>query len=426
MIPIPPNSKIGTVLMHDDFFFASRSRNNIPVPDLAIIINQSNVDQYVCAIPRIIDLEMDQLPFYLQHTDLFKNAQIIFKDLFGIDPDVLLICAYKNDSTKSAFLFSNRSFIKNAGSDPIQFKYKPHDPSNLKLIENKIKRENNHERPVKNLTIQDSCIFYTLPKGIFPVVGAYNDLTADDKNPSFNLIFGSYFSDRFYKLNKDLTNDYYDESQLEASPSRNNDWEGQIDSELKKQFIKGIPLYCVKNFNLKNRSFFEYFDPSNMTNYYQNVNNLCADDFATIISNLLLSNNRGSYLPTSLEEFASCMPHFYKVDRTEQSVRNTTNLQTKLRNLYNTSNEYGSGNPSLNFKDFVEFFILESIIDFDLFFEDPGHELYKALTSKRTISQLVGENEILSRFLDNATPNNNYRLFLNNQVNAKTSVQPYL
>jgi hypothetical protein len=426
MVLIPPSpSKISTVLIHDDFFFASRSRNNVPVPNLSLIINQANVDQYVCAVPRIIDLASTRIPFYLQHTDLFKNAQIIFKDLFGIEPDVLLIYAYKNDSTKSAFLFSNRIFIKNAASNPIQFQYSPHDQSTLKSIKNKIERENKLKRPLKNIISQDSGFLYTLPKGIFPIIGAYNDLTADDKNPGFNLIFGSYFSDRFYNLNKDLRTDYEDVV-IEKSPSKNKDWEGEIDFELKKQFTVGMPLYCVKNFNLKNPSFFEYFDPSNMTNYFQHVNSLCADDFAVVISNLLISYNKGSYLPTSLEEFASCMPHFYKVDRTEQSVRNTTSLQNKLRNLYNTAMDYGSGNSSLNFKDFIEFFILESIIDFDLFFDDPGQELYKALTHKRTMSQLIGENEILSKFLNNAIPNNDFKLFVNNQVNAKISVQPYL
>jgi hypothetical protein len=186
-----------------------------------------------------------------------------------------------------------------------------------------------------------------------------------------------------------------------------------------------MPLYCVKNFNLKRSTFFEHFDPNNMANYFQHVNNLCADDFAVVISNLLLSYNRGSFLPTNLEEFAACMPHFYKVDRTEQSVKNTISLQDTLKNLYKTANDYGSRIPNLNFKDFIEFFILESIIDFELFINDPGQELYKALTQKRTMSQLFGENEILSRFLNNDAPNDVFKSFVKNQVDAKRRVQPY-
>jgi hypothetical protein len=427
MIPIPPpNSKIGTVLMHDDFYFASRSRNNVHVPEFSIIVNQANLDQYVCAIPRIIDLDTIRLPFYLQHTDLFENAQKIFKDLFGVDPDVLLLYAYKNDCTKSAFLFSNRSFIESAGTDPIQFKYEPHDPLILRKIENDIKNENKQERPIKNLNIAESSVFYTLPKGIFPVIGTYNDLTTEDKKPSFNLIFGSYFSNRFYELNKELTNDSYDEKFPDRIQLRNNDWEGQVDSELERKFIKGIPLYCIKSFNLKSVAYYKCFDPGNMSNYYRNVNGFCADDFATTISNLILSINRGTYLPTSLEQFASCMPHFYKVDRTEQSVRITQSLQLKLRNLYGTAKEFGSRIHSLTFKDFVEFFILESIIDFELFFDDPGQELYKALTRKRTITPLLGDNEILSKFLNKATPNDKFSSFVSNQVDAKDNVMPYL
>jgi hypothetical protein len=163
-----------------------------------------------------------------------------------------------------------------------------------------------------------------------------------------------------------------------------------------------------------------------MGNYYQYVNSVCADDFVTVISNLLLSYSRGTYLPTKLNEFAACMPHFYKVDRTEQSVRNTVSLQNKLRNLYATAFDYAGGIHNLNFKDFVEFFILESIIDFELFFDNPGQELYKALVHKRTMSQLVGDNEMLSRFLTNATPNNDFNLFVRNQVSAKTSIEPFI
>jgi hypothetical protein len=430
MIPIPlPPSKAGTILVHDDFFFASRSRSNIPVPDLSIIINQDNVDQYICAIPRVIELNDKRIPFYLQHTDLYKNVQIIYKDLFGVEPDVLLIYAYKNDSTKSAFLFSNRKFIADASvtKSPIRFNYNPHNDSVSKAIDNKIKLEIKNQRPINNIVNLDRGFEFTLPTGIFPVIGAYNDLTADDRNPSFNLIFGSFFSDRFYRLNKDLNKDDYEETiSLVTRHVENQEWEGKVDSELKKQFVKGMPLYCLKNYNLKKPSLFEYFDPNNMGNYYQYVNNVCADDFVTVISNLLLSYSRGTYLPTELNEFAACMPHFYKVDRTEQSVRNTASLQNKLRNLYNTASDYGKGISSLNFKDFVEFFILESIIDFDLFFDDPGQELYKALVHKKTMSQLVGDNEILSRFLTNAIPNNDFNLFVRNQVNAKITTEPYI
>jgi hypothetical protein len=163
-----------------------------------------------------------------------------------------------------------------------------------------------------------------------------------------------------------------------------------------------------------------------MNAFYQNVNEKCADDFVSVISNLLLSYSKGGYLPTTTAEFAACLPHFYKVDRTKHSVKNTISLQSKLRNLYDTASNFGLAIQNLNFKDFIEFFILESIIDFDTFLSNPGQELYKALVHKRTMSQLVGENEILTRFLTNITPNNDFSLFVENQVNAKIEIDPFL
>lgn len=420
-----PN-KISTELIYDDFIFTSRKRNNIPVPELSIIINKDDVDQYICTLPRTIDLRSNKIPFYLQHTDLFRNAQLIFTNLFGVEPDILIIYAYKNDSTKSAFLFSNIDFIQNVNISPIQFKYKPHAKSTLNNIVSKINNEKKNERTHNNISYENSELHFTLPKGIFPVIGAYNDLTADDKNPNFNLIFGSYFSEQFYNLNKELESDLLVKISNHLLHREEDKWEGDIDSRLKNLYRAGIPLYCVKNFNLKSTNFYQYFDPSNMTNYFQYVNPLCADDFAITISNMLLSYNRGTYLPASANEFAACMPHFYKVDRTPQSVRNTESLQNKLRNLYDTADAFGTGKSNLNFKDFIEFFILESIIDFELFFQNPGQELYKALTHKRTMNQLVGDGEILSNFLKNAIPNNDFELFKNDQVLAKTNVQQYL
>lgn len=430
MLPIPAQpSKIGTVLTHDDFFFASKNRNNIPVPEFSIIINSANYDQYICAIPRVIDLNGSRVPFYLQHTDLFINAQSVYRNLFGIEPDILLIYAYKNDSTKSAFLFSNRKFINDASVNrlPITFNYSPQNKTVAKEIESKIKNETNSNRKINNIIIENGVFRFTLPTGIFPVIGAYNDLTAEDKNPSFNLIFGSFFSDKFYQLNIDLNREYYEETTRPLNNvEESHEWESQVDSKLRSQFSKGIPLYCIKNFNLKNPSYYGLFNPNNMNTYYQNVNEKCADDFVLVISNLLLSYSRGGYLPTTSDEFAACLPHFYKVDRTKHSVKNTLSLQTKLRNIYDTATNFGLSIPNLNFKDFIEFFILESIIDFDVFLANPGQELYKALVHKRTMSQLVGENEILTRFLSNTAPNNDYSLFVDNQVNAKAEIDPFL
>ena len=77
-------------------------------------------------------------------------------------------------------------------------------------------------------------------------------------------------------------------------------------------------------------------------------------------------------------------------------------------------------------KHFIEFFIVESIIDFNEFFEDPAKELRKAMAEKVETRKLIGTGEILSRFLNNEEFNNNYTRHLNGQIVAKNNIARWI
>lgn len=427
MIKIPSTPTVlSSQLLHDDFFFASRSRKNILVKDLSIIVNKDDYDQYVCAVPKNIEHNGTLLPFYLQHTDLFNNAQKIFEQIFSVSADLLLIYAYKNDLTKSSFLFSNKNLIEEAlRKQVIKFPFRSNNGVLKEKVEKKIIKEQKNERNISNIKIAEEEIFYSLPKGVFPVIGAFNALHESEKHPNFNLIFGSLYSDQFYDLNRAISQEAYRENdslfELPAK-AKKNEWEFGIDSFVKNNFKRGLPLYCVKKFDLKNEYSFTLYDPTDMTNFFNKINQLCVDDFIDSITNLLLGYSRGNYLPLDNNAFECCMPHFYNVDRTEQTVAKKPALQVKLKELYDVANDFGKGKPDLCFRHFIEFFILESMIDLENFKINPGEEINNALIEKRTIKQLIGESEILKDFLTKDTPNSSFNLFVNNQIEAKRRI----
>jgi hypothetical protein len=57
---------------------------------------------------------------------------------------------------------------------------------------------------------------------------------------------------------------------------------------------------------------------------------------------------------------------------------------------------------------------------------NPGEEIAKALVEKRTIKQLIGDNEILSDFLDLNIPNQEFTDFVVNQIEAKEKIRHYI
>jgi hypothetical protein len=420
------NEKAIIRIAHDEFFFASKSRNNIRVEGLSILLNEKDNDQFVCVLPNDTIINDEKVPFYLQHTDLFINAQRIFEELFNVEADVLLMYAYKKDCTKSSFLFSNRAFIERAlNRESINFLVHPNNMDVLRSIDKDISLERKQGRDIHNIEMNHNGINFTLPNGVFPVVGTYNGIEVDEKHPNFNLIFGSYSLKEFSDLNKTISADSPLESNAELAGEElieEEKWIYDVDELVQLKFRQGLPLYCIKRFDLKTKNSTQYYDPKNMVEFYNESNKECTGIFVEAISDLLLAYNRGNYLGVDVNSFFCCMPHFYNVDRTEQTAAKKPQSIRKLNGLYRVARQFGEGRESLSFKHFIEFFILESVIDLEQFKANPGDEIYKALTEKKTIKQLIGPKQILTDFLEGKDKNEAFEKFVKNQVEARERI----
>lgn len=453
MIPTPtlPNP-LGTIVKHDDLIFTASDpkKTRVPVDEYSIIVCENDPKVYVSTLSNCMEIDEVKFPYYLQHTDLFENGQKIFRDCFGVEPDVLIASVYKKDFTKSSFLFSNRKLIENALNkvDNVCV-FNLNNSNEPGKISKKIKDELKL-RKLKYLKLADKELSITLPYRVFPVVGTYNDLRFGT-NPNFSLIFGSFLSEEIYKLNKEdekykanakVTNSdnpfetVTKEDTEESNPSL---WISHFDEKIKRIFGLGIPLYCIKKFDLHNPEYisnkkkkneeilgFENYAPWDMSAFYESINRQAVTRFNEVIVRLLLGYNRASFLGIDLDAFVATMADFFELDRTPSTVENSSSLQSQLIRKFEKANYFASNVNNLTMKHFIEFFIVESIIDFNEFFEDPAKELRKAMAEKVETRKLIGTGEILSRFLNNEDFNDNYTRHLNGQIVAKNNIAQWV
>lgn len=451
MIPTPKlTNPIGTIVKHDDLIFTASDpkKTRVPVDEYSIIVCENDPKVYVSTLSNCMEIDEVKFPYYLQHTDLFENAQKIFKDCFGVDSDVLIASVYKKDFTKSSFLFSNRQLIENALNkvDNVCV-FNLNNSNEPGKISKKIKDELKL-RKLKYLKLADDELSITLPYRVFPVVGTYNDLRFGT-NPNFSLIFGSFLSEEIYKLNKEeeknkgkannidnLFETIIKEDNEESNPSL---WISHFDEKIKQIFGLGIPLYCIKKFDLHNPDYilnkkkkneeiqgFENYTPWDMNPFYESINRQAVTRFNDVIIRLLLGYNRASYLGIDIDAFVATMADFFELDRTPSTVENSLSLQNQLIRKFEKASFFAANVRGLSMKHFIEFFIVESIIDFKEFFEDPAKELRKAMAEKVETRKLIGSGEILSRFLTNETANDNYARHLKGQIIAKNDIAKWL
>jgi hypothetical protein len=449
-VPTLPNI-IGTKVKHDDLTFTASDpkKTRVTLDDYSIIVCENDPRIYISTLVNCMEIDGVKIPYYLQHTDLFINAQKIFRDCFGVEPDVLLASVYKKDFSKSSFLFANRRHIENAlkGTDNICV-FDLSNSDEPAKINRKVKEEIK-KRKLKYIEIENQELTFTLPSRVFPVIGTYNDLRFDN-NPNFNLIFGSFLHQEIYDSSKteEKTSPLINQPKIEESDGAKNItsedsnpllWESCFDEKIRQLFKVGIPLYCIKKFDLHNPSYivkmnkenvflpgFEKFDPWNMSEFYESINRQAVTKFNETIVNLLLGYNRASYLTINIDAYIATMPHFYNLDRTPSSVEFNETLQVSLSRKYEQAYYFAKSISGLTMKHFIEFFIVESIIDFLDFFDDPAKELRRAMAEKDETSKLIGNREILSKFLNNDMPNTDYSRFLNGQMIAKKDISSWI
>jgi hypothetical protein len=418
---------IQTELRNDPFLFVAANQKEVNIKDLSAIVLKDDVMHVVNVLKRF-KYENGYHPFFLQHTDLFIQAQKLFFNLFGHDPDKI-IYTYKKDYTSSIFLFTSSTLIEKAlKNDEIDIIIEY--PSIKEYFQEREKREEKSGVKVANLKVNENKIRARLPQGIFPVVGALNSIESGWRTPNFNLIFGSQYNVNFDdSLVEKISVQLDDYQQFEPNDQY---WISNIDEYIYQKFSRGISLYSIEKFDFKfDNKIFSKYNPYSMDDFYSHALIRAQESFTKTIINFLLAINRGAYLPLETEEFSAFMPHFYGYDRIVGSVKHYEEREKrKLKRLYDTSLEFARNYYPLTCKHFIDYFLRDSIINFEELRKDPAKEILKAFENQPQIPLIIGaKKEMLSRFIENGIPNSEYHEFLNGsggQVEAKNKVYKYI
>ena len=425
---LPP--KIQTQLRNDPFIFTAANGDQVNIKNLAAIVRGDKLTHVIDVLPRH-RYPSGYHPFYLQHSILFSKAQELFKSLFGLEPD-MLIYSYKTDFTSSIFLFANKSLIEKA------LKKEEIDVTLdslrdvIGVYDNLLNKEERKGIKVKNVAIKGHSVNVKFPIGVFPVIGALNSVDSGWRTPNFNLIFGTE-----YLINLDETKHSNEINAKFVIDEKINheyepEWLSNIDEYLLSRFKYGMSLYSIDKFDFKYDSdLCQNYDPYNPAAFYDNAVAKSRMKFVDTIISFLLAINRGTYLPISNEQFSAFMPHFYGFDRLVESVAEyDASEKRKLKRYYETALNFSASINPLTCKNFIDYFLRDSIINFEMLRIDPAKEILKAFEKQPQIPLLIGaRKEILSRFITNGMPNARYERFLNGpdgQVEGKTKVYPLL
>ena len=417
---------------NDPFIYVAANQKEINIKDMSAIVLKNDV-MHVVDVLRRFDYKSGYHPFFLQHTDLFLQAQKLFCNLFGHNPDKI-IYTYKKDFTNSFFLFTSSSLVEKALKNE-EIEISIENQVIAEYYKGKVKKEEKLGIEITNFTISENKIGAKLPQGIFPVIGALNYFKAGDKSkdrtPNLNLIFGSGYDSY---LDDTLTEKNFHNSEVDSTSHANEEnWISNIDKYILQKFGRGISLYSIDCFDFlyNNEKFYDIYNPYSMDDFYSHCLITAQETFTKTIVNFLLAINRSAYLPLKTEEFSSFMPHFYGYDRIVGSVKHYDyGKKRRLKRLYDTSLEFAENEQSLTCKHFIDYFLRDSIINFEALREDPAKEIKKAFKEQPQIPLLIGEKkELLSRFIEKGVPNSEYYEFLNGtegQVKAKNKVYDYL
>jgi hypothetical protein len=421
---------VQTELRNDPFIFVAANGDEVNVKHLSAIVRGDKLTHVIDVLPRH-KYPSGYHPFFLQHTNLFSKAQELFKSLFGLEPD-MLIYSYKTDFTSSIFLFANKSLVDQAlKKEDIEIKWDGIGDE-IKGYEILLKKEEKKGISAKNVNIKDNIIDVKLPTGVFPVIGALNSVDSGWRTPNFNLIFGTeYLVNLDETKNSSVININIDNDE-KKNHAEEPEWVSNIDEYLLSRFKYGMSLYSIDKFDFKyDNDLCQFYNPFNSPIFYDNAVSKSKIKFINTLISFLLAINRGACLPISKEQFSSFMPHFYEFDRLVESVAEyDVSEKRKLKRYYDTALNFSAGVNFLTCKNFIDYFLRDSIINFKMLRIDPAKEILKAFEKQPQIPLLIGaRKEILSRFITNGLPNPRYDRFLNGpdgQVEGKTKVYPLL
>jgi hypothetical protein len=424
------NPIVQTQLKNDPFNYEASDplKTIINVPKFNTIVLE-NDRKTVLEVLENEEFLSGKYPFYLQHSDVFYKAQELFEELFDNETNSR-IYDYQSSNKVSIFLFFNQSFVKKARrGEEIIIKVKREKlKHSIFHYRNLLDQESHLGINVENIWFDDdNTLNLKFPIGIYPVIGGLNSVDSGFRKPNFSLIFGT---DEYLKeLDKEREYNKYIYSKTFAQTS---DIIDSIDNFLQEYYTYGVSLYSIDKFDFKNNSkIFKLYNPSNTSSFYNESIISSREKFLETIISFLLAINRCNYLKLSREQFSSVMPHFYGNERVPESVKTMEKAKKlELKDLYENAEEFGKKRgPNLTSKHLIDYFLRDSIINFDALKIDPAKEILKAFKDQPQIPLLIDKKEIFSNFITNGKGNKEYNNFLNGpggQIEAKSKIYPLL
>jgi hypothetical protein len=429
---------------HEFVFQAVNAEKSLKLVDgFSNIVLENNPEKYITTLPNLKIINDKNVPYFLQHSDLLENAKKIFEICFGQEADLLMVSCIKSDYSKCYFVVTNRSFIHNVFNDKAN-KVKS-DLLKLNQITDVLEIINTEKRIRELTTIQanESNLEITLPKEIFPVIGVFNDVEFKE-NPNFNLIFGGVPNKAVFDIQAGESEPVADapakkidlikikKNSDDATTQNKASWIFEFDKDIQPKFGFGIPLYCIKKFDLHNYDYFlkegkledwlKAYDPDNMELFYEKVRPSVAECFVKQIVKIMVAYNRSAFLKLNSLAFEAFIADFFELDRTPSTVKRSNLLQKKLRTKFRQASVYAKKIEHLKMTHFIHFFILESTISFAMFKADPVKSIKKAMAEKYETQKLIGKREILSSFLNKSNPNEEYNTHLADQIEARSKI----
>jgi hypothetical protein len=344
---------------------------------------------------------------FMQHMEMYKQAEITFSDLFGVEADVNFISYLSPDNAFSSFFITCKDFMKNSsGGKSLKLKLLIH--SNMENQEKSF-RESALQRIIKeknlrevfpgivlpnnnipsNLPIQ---LEITLPPGIYPIIATENPRNFD-KIPKFYLLFASHYDDNFSRMKDNPLN--VEKSQSSKTNMVENYHHNIYISPLINASIDGYySLYGFKSYQIKD-AFKRTYDPT--TDSFNNeLKTKLYESFFEAILELLIIINMADAININQLEFRSFLSDFYVKGTLVTSVKTNERLKEYLENLYKTAGNYIAPKPNPKMSTYIDFFIKGNLIDLSKLKSDSPENVFEnsILRDKDSYSRFKNKDKI--------------------------------
>ena len=339
---------------------------------------------------------------FMQHMEMYKQAEITFSDLFGVEADVNFISYLSPDNAFSSFLITRGDFMKNS-SRGRSLKLKLLIHTNMVNRESALQRiiaEKNLREMFPGIVVPDNTtptnlpieLEITLPPGIYPVIATENPRNFD-KIPKFYLLFASHYDDNFARMKDNPLN--VEKTQSRKTNLVENYQHNIYMSPLINASIDGYySLYGFKSYQIKD-AFKRTYDPT--TNSFDiELRTKLYESFFEAILELLIIINMSDAININQLEFRSFLSDFYVKGTLVTSVKTNERLKEYLENLYKTAGNYIAPKPNPKMSTYIDFFIKGNLIDLSKLKSDYPESVFEnsILRDKDSYSRFKNKDKI--------------------------------